>query len=94
MEGDIRACFESLSGEWLEDNIPMDKILLTNWLRAGYIEKRTLHPTFNGVPQGGSISPCILVLALSGLEETVKSVTSAKDKVNVVSYADGTPVQA
>ncbi|OFW85078.1 MAG: group II intron reverse transcriptase/maturase [Alphaproteobacteria bacterium RIFCSPHIGHO2_12_42_13] len=88
MEGDIRACFDSLSGTWLQDNIPMDKTLLTKWLRAGYIEERTLHPTFNGVPQGGSISPCILVLAFSGLEETVKNVASIKDKVNVVSYAD------
>jgi RNA-directed DNA polymerase len=88
LEGDIRACFDSLSGEWLEDNIPMDKTLLTKWLRAGYIEKKTLHPTFQGVPQGGVISPCILVLALSGLEETVKSVTSPRDKVNVISYAD------
>jgi RNA-directed DNA polymerase len=88
MEGDIRACFDSLSGTWLQENIPMDKTLLTKWLRAGYIEKEALHPTFDGVPQGGSISPCILVLALSGLEETVKNVASAKDKVNVVSYAD------
>jgi RNA-directed DNA polymerase len=88
LEGDIRACFDSLSGTWLEDNIPMDKALLSKWLRAGYIEKKTLHPTFHGVPQGGVISPCILVLALSGLEETVKSVTSTKDKVNVTSYAD------
>jgi RNA-directed DNA polymerase len=88
LEGDIRACFDSLSGTWLQDNIPMDKPLLTKWLRAGYIEGKTLHPTFHGVPQGGVISPCILVLALSGLEETVKSVTSLKDKVNVISYAD------
>lgn len=88
LEGDIRACFDSLSGDWLEGNIPMDKTLLTKWLRAGYIEKATLHPTFHGVPQGGVISPCILVLALSGLEGTVKSVTSPRDKVNVISYAD------
>ena len=53
LEGDIRACFDSLSGTWLQDNIPMDKILLTKWLRAGYIEEKTLHPTFDGVPQGG-----------------------------------------
>ena len=52
LEGDIRACFDSLSGTWLEDNIPMDKTLLTKWLRAGYIEGKTLHPTFHGVPQG------------------------------------------
>lgn len=88
LEGDIRACFDSLSGEWLRENIPMDKALLTKWLQAGYIEKKTLHPTFNGVPQGGLISPCILVLALSGLEEAVKSVSSRKDKVNVIAYAD------
>lgn len=88
LEGDIQACFDSLSGTWLEANIPMDKTLLTKWLRAGYIEKRTLHPTFHGVPQGSVISPCILVLALSGLEEAVKSATSRKDKVNVISYAD------
>jgi len=88
MEGDIRACFDSLSGTWLQDNIPMDKTLLAKWLRAGYIKEKILHPTFNGLPQGGSISPCILVLALSGLEEAVKNVTSTKDKVNVVSYAD------
>lgn len=88
LEGDIRACFDSLSGDWLEDNISMDRTLLTKWLRAGYIEKKTLRPTFHGVPQGGVISPCILVLALSGLEETVKSLTSPREKVNVISYAD------
>lgn len=88
LEGDIRTCFDSLSGNWLEDNIPMDKMLLSKWLRAGYIEKTTLHPTFHGVPQGGVISPCILVLALSGLEEAVKSATSRRDMVNVISYAD------
>ena len=88
LEGDIRACFDSLSGTWLQDNIPMDKSLLAKWLAAGYIEERTLHPTFDGVPQGGVISPALLVIALSGLEETVKSVTSCRDKVNMISYAD------
>jgi len=88
LEGDIRACFDSLSGEWLKENTPMDKTLLTKWLRAGYIEEKTLYSTFNGVPQGSVISPCILVLALSGLEETIKSVSTKKDKVHVISYAD------
>ena len=88
LEGDIRSCFDSLSRKWLQDNIPMDKTLLTKWLSAGYIEEKTLYPTFNGVPQGAVISPAILVLALSGLEETIKSVTSQKDKINVISYAD------
>lgn len=88
LEGDIRACFDSLSGQWLKDNIPMDKTLLTKWLTAGYIEERTLHPTFDGVPQGSIISPALLVIALSGMEEAIKQATSDKDKVNVVIYAD------
>ncbi len=89
LEGDIRACFDSLSGSWIQENIPMDKLLLTKWLRAGYIEEKTLHSTFDGVPQGSVISPCILVLALSGLEEAVKSAISRRnDKVHVISYAD------
>ncbi len=89
LEGDIRACFDSLSGTWLEENIPMDKTLLAKWLRAGYMEEKTLHSTFDGVPQGSVISPCILVLALSGLEEAIKSVVSRRnDKVHMISYAD------
>ena len=88
MEGDIRACFDSLSGTWLQDNIPMDKTLLTKWLAAGYIEEKTLHPTFDGVPQGSVISPAMLVIALSGLEGAIQSAITRKDKVNVISYAD------
>ena len=88
LEGDIRACFDNLSGQWLRDNILMNKTLLTKWLKAGYIEGKTIHPTFNGVPQGGIISPALLVLSLSGLEEAIKKGTSKKDKVNVIFYAD------
>lgn len=88
LEGDIRACFDRLSGKWLEDNILTDKVILSKWLTAGYMEGKALHPTFNGVPQGGVISCAILVLALKGFEETIKSVASQKDKVHVIAYAD------
>lgn len=88
LEGDIRACFDRLSGKWLEDNILTDKVILSKWLTAGYMEEKAVHPTFDGVPQGGIISCALLVLALKGLEETIKRVTSRKDKVHVISYAD------
>jgi len=88
LEGDIRSCFDTLSGEWLRNHTPMDKMLLSKWLTAGYIEHGMRYPTFNGVPQGGTISPALLVLALSGLEEAIKRVTTRNDKVNVVVYAD------
>lgn len=88
LEGDIRDCFGSLSGEWLKDNILMDKVILSKWLNTGYMEERTLYPTLGGVAQGAPASSIILVLALKGLEEAVKNVTSKKDKVHVVAYAD------
>lgn len=88
LEGDIRACFDTLSGSWLEQHIPMDKQLLSKWLNAGYIEKDSHYSTFDGVPQGGIISPALLVLALSGMEKAIQSVASPKDKVHVVMYAD------
>lgn len=88
LEGDIQACFDRLSATWLLRHIPMDKRLLSKWLTAGYMEERTLYPTYEGVPQGGIISPAILVLALSGLEEVVKNMTSQKDCINIIAYAD------
>ena len=42
LEGDIRACFDKLSGKWLEDNILTDKIILSKWLTAGYMEETDL----------------------------------------------------
>lgn len=89
LEGDIRACFDSISHQWLLDNTPMDKEILKKWLTAGYIEKGELYPTTLGTPQGGLISPGLLLITLSGLEAAVKAATDKlKDKVNVSVYAD------
>lgn len=83
LEGDIRACFDTISHQWLLQNIPMDKEMLGKWLAAGYIDKGKLYPTEFGTPQGGLCSPTLLVITLSGLEKAVKSVTKPKDKVHV-----------
>lgn len=88
LEGDIRSCFDSISHSWIMDNIPMDKEILRKWLAAGYIEKRKLYPTEFGVPQGGVISPTLLTITLSGLEQAVKANVKPQDKVNVCVYAD------
>src|SRR5262249_19580151 len=88
MEGDIKSCFDKLSHPWLLENTLMDKRMLKKWLKAGYMEDKTLHQTQEGTPQGGIISPCLLVNALSGLEVAVKAVIREKDKVNICIYAD------
>ena len=89
LEGDIKSCFDTISHQWLINHTPMDKEILKKWLAAGYLEKGEVYPTDCGTPQGGVISPALLIVTLSGLEQTVKSVVSKRgDKVNVCSYAD------
>jgi len=45
LEGDIKACFDKISHEWLLENIPMDKTILKKFLKAGFMEDGKLHPT-------------------------------------------------
>ena len=88
LEGDIKACFDKISHEWLESNILTDKKILHKWLKSGYIEKEIFHSTEAGTPQGGIISPTAANLVLDGMESLVKGVTKLPDKVNFVRYAD------
>jgi RNA-directed DNA polymerase len=66
----------------------MDKTLLKKWLKAGYMEQTTVCLTEKGIQQGAIISPCLMLLTLSGLEKAAKAGLNRSDKVNVISYAD------
>ena len=68
----------------------MDKSILKKWLKAGYIDKSTLHKTEEGTPQGGIISPCLLTMTLAGLEREIKTrwPKGTPYKANIVTYAD------
>ncbi len=88
LEGDVRACFDMISHEWLLKNIPIDKTMLSKWLKAGYIDNGQLYPTSSGTVQGGTISPTLLTITLAGLEKAIKAATKRQDKVNLVTYAD------
>jgi len=95
LEGDIRGFFDHLNHEWLQENIPMDRDILRKWLKAGFIDDGHLHATDEGTPQGGIISPVLANMALDGLEAEMRSrfgaintAQQAKNKVNVVRYAD------
>ena len=68
LEGDIQGCFDNFRHGWLESNIPMNKKVLSGWLKAGYVESGKLFPTEAGTPQGGIASPTIANMALDGLE--------------------------
>jgi len=94
LEGDIKACFDTISHEWLLANIPLEKALLRKWLQAGYLEKGQLFPTEAGTPQGGIISPVLANMALDGLEGRLREKyprgtrRAKRAKVNLVRYAD------
>ncbi len=88
LEGDIKGCFDNIKHEWMLNNIPTDKTILRQWLKAGYIEKQCLHSTEEGTPQGGIISPTAANMVLDGLLKVVADATKLGDKVNVVRYAD------
>jgi RNA-directed DNA polymerase len=66
----------------------MDKGMLAKWLAAGYIENGEFNETESGTPQGGIISPSLLVITLSGLAQAIKAVARRQDKANLCVYAD------
>lgn len=88
LEGDIEACFDSISHSWLENNMVIDKEMLRKWCEAGYLDKGKFYKTERGVFQGSLISPTILVATMSGLEQAIEVSSRQRDKVNVIQYAD------
>src|SRR5437762_160772 len=72
LEGDIRACFDRISHDWLVTHIPMDKVILRKWLQAGYLEKDAFFATTDGTPQGGIASPALANATLDGLEPLLR----------------------
>jgi RNA-directed DNA polymerase len=88
LEGDIKACFDEIGHQWLIENTPMDKPILKQWLKAGYMDRNVFHHTESGVAQGGIISPTNANIALDGLEKAILSLGTKKDKLHFVRYAD------
>lgn len=93
LEGDIVGCFDNISHEWLLRNVPMDRHVLSKWLKAGYMEGRRLFPTDAGTPQGGIISPTLANLTLDGMERLLDRLPR-RAKVNFIRYADDFVVTA
>ncbi|ABF09756.1 group II intron reverse transcriptase/maturase [Cupriavidus metallidurans] len=96
LEADIKGCFDHISHDWLERNVPMDKAILRKWLKAGVVFQSQFQATDAGTPQGGIISPTLANVALNGLERDLMkflrtklgTVQANRLKVNVVRYAD------
>lgn len=99
LEGDIKGCFDNISHQWLIENIQVDKRILQQWLKGGFIENKRLFPTEQCTPQGGIISPTLANMTLDGLEATIDKafgITIRPDgcrknnthKIHFIRYAD------
>jgi RNA-directed DNA polymerase len=94
LEGDIKACFDRISHDWLLTYTPMDRVILRKWLQAGFIDRNVFVATTEGTPQGGICSPALANRTLDGLEQLLKERFGARrrqhqrNKVHLVRYAD------
>ncbi|MFT5778063.1 MAG: RNA-directed DNA polymerase [Crocinitomicaceae bacterium] len=101
LDADIKACFDEISHQWLLENIPIQKKVLNQWLKAGIIHKNMFNSTTQGTPQGGIISPLLANFVLDGLEYGCRwasvqqngkpwraDLTLNAQLVNVIRYAD------
>jgi group II intron reverse transcriptase/maturase len=78
IEGDIRACFDTIDfavlvdilSEQIHDNRFLR--LIENFLKAGYMEDWKYVNGHSGVPQGGVLSPCLSNLVLDKLDKFVE----------------------
>jgi len=80
IEGDISRCFDELDhsvmlatlGEKIHDNRLLR--LVSQMLRAGYLEDWVWNATLSGAPQGGVLSPCLSNIYLDRLDKFVETV--------------------
>jgi RNA-directed DNA polymerase len=76
-DADISKCFDSISHEFLSQEVPKylypkGSRLVLKWVKAGIIEKGVISIPKRGISQGGVISPLLCNITLNGLENVVR----------------------
>ncbi len=67
LKGDIKSYYSSISHDWVLKNIPLNQVVLKEFLRAGAIMNGVLYPTEQGISLGSPLSPLISNMVLDGL---------------------------
>jgi len=72
VKADVKACYASISHDWLMNNIPMDVRILKEFLKAGYVFRDELFPADDfGISIGASISPILANMTLDGAQKAI-----------------------
>jgi RNA-directed DNA polymerase len=89
VKADIKACYASISHEWLLANIPMDRKVLLQFLKAGHVFHGEIFPPDDyGISLGSSISPILGNMALDGMQAAIfKGIHGAAS--GEIDYAEG-----
>ena len=71
LDADLEAAFDRLGHDHILASLGTfpARGLVRQWLKAGVIEDGRFAPSGEGTPQGGVISPCLMNVALHGMEE-------------------------
>lgn len=92
---DVRSFYDTMSHEWLLDNVPMDRDVLEQFLRAPRYEngKGERIQCTEGVPTGNRMSPVLANLILNGLEGYLRDGSDPENGL-VVRWVDDIVVLA
>jgi group II intron reverse transcriptase/maturase len=95
IEGDIKGCFDHIDHHRLMQRVRarIGDLKVTRvvgqFLKAGVLEEGFLHPTHEGTPQGGVISPLLANIALSAIEERYERWVHHRTKIQSRRTCDG-----
>lgn len=95
---DVENYYETISHDWLLRNIPMNKKVLKEFLKAGVCFNGEIFPTESGISLGCSLSPMLGNMILDGLQyrlydEQGESIIDYKDGY-MVRFADDIAITA
>ncbi len=99
LDADLAAAFDHINHDHLMSALGSfpAKGLISQWLKAGVVDRGWFTSTPEGTPQGGVISPLLLNVALHGMEEAAgvrywtcnaTTLRAAKNSPVLVRYAD------
>ncbi len=96
---DVKSCYNNISHKWLLDNIPMDKYVLNEFLKSGFVFAGSMFPTEQGISLGANISPILGNMTLDGLQKHLYQAfhgdyVSDYGNGNLIRFADDILVMA